>query len=106
MPRRRTPVPCLDCGTPTTNGSRCTRCTKTQQSARNRRRTWYHGNWQTTRAKVKAQHIADHGLTCPGWNRPAHPVATPADLTVDHVTNRTTTDGLTCLCRACNAAKG
>lgn len=93
--------PCLDCRQPTT-GTRCPTCQTTRTNNRNRRRTWYHGTWQTTRRAVLTAWRAEHGNWCPGWNRPAHPAT---DLTVDHVNPRDP-HTLGVLCRACNGSKG
>ena len=90
MPNR----PCLDCNQPTNNGTRCPRCQQTLNARRWARRTHYHGNWRKTSRDLRAQqpYCSQCGAT--------------QDLTVDHITPRTTTDGLDVLCRTCNSRKG
>lgn len=87
--------PCLDCGTLTPR-TRCPRCEQQRQTQRNRRRTHYHGDWQTQSARARAAWVAEHGWVCPGFNRPPHPATT---LQLDHTT------GLV-LCHRCNVAAG
>ena len=57
-------------------------------------RPWYHGDW----ARLRKQAIQKHPWCA--W------CGATADLTVDHVTNRSVADGLQVLCRKCNSAKG
>jgi 5-methylcytosine-specific restriction protein A len=102
----RIPRPCLSCGTPTRNTTRCNRCggdrTPTRQGYGNAERT--------RRAAVVQQWRAQHGDVCPGWQRPAHAVSPPNKLTADHV--RAVARGgsqqgaLQVLCLRCNGAKG
>jgi len=108
MPRR----PCLDCGTLTSNPSRC----DTHQALWNRKRDQQRGSatargygsaWQRTANRVLAQHRAVYGDWCPGWQCEAHPAR---DLTVDHIVPRSrggsdTRENLAVLCRSCNGAK-
>jgi hypothetical protein len=55
---------------------------------------------------VVAAHIAQHGNTCPGFDRAAHP---SNDLTADHLVPRSRGGiggPLRVLCRSCNARRG
>ena len=92
MPTR----PCLNCGTLTTNPSRCTNCTKQRDAQRNARRTWYQSGWQQRSKRARDAWVAEHGWTCPGVGRPAHPATS---LTLDHTTGKV-------LCLRCNVAAG
>ena len=92
MPTR----PCLNCGTLTTNPSRCANCTKQHDAQRNQRRVHYHGAWQRTSKQARDAWVAEHGWTCPGHGRPAHPAIS---LTLDHTTGKV-------LCLRCNVAAG
>jgi 5-methylcytosine-specific restriction protein A len=96
------PRPCLNCGTLTSNRTRCATCESEHQSARNQRRVHYHGDWQRTSKQARDAWVNEHGWVCPGYGRQAHPAT---DLTVDHVTPRDDTT-LTVLCRSCNSRKG
>jgi hypothetical protein len=80
---------CLDCGR-LTDSTRCHTCHRRKRNNR------YGGNWTTRSRTTIAAHLATHGPTCPGWQRPPHPI-NAADLTLDHETG--------VLCRACNSAK-
>lgn len=95
MPTRR----CLDC-TALTTATRCTLCTRRHKQIRNADRP--------IARQVIANHLAEHGPTCPGYQRPPHPV-NPADLTADHTTplarGGTNTGPRAALCRSCNSAK-
>ena len=87
--------PCLQCGVPTT-ATRCPTCQRQQDRARNARRTWYHHGWEKRSRRARTAWIAEHGMTCPGHNRPPH----PADqLTLDHTTGKV-------LCLTCNINAG
>lgn len=96
--------PCLTCGTPA-NGTRCPTHEQQHQASRNQRRTWYHGDWTRRSREARAEHLANHGPVCPGYQRPPHPVR-PDQLTLDHVDPRQSSAGLTVLCRSCNSRKG
>lgn len=89
--------PCLTCGTPA-NGTRCPTHQAQHQAKRNQRRTWYHGDWEQRSKQARAQHLANHGPTCPGYQRPPHPVR-PDQLQLDHTTGHV-------LCNTCNVAAG
>lgn len=95
--------PCLDCGQPTRNGSRCVPCDADPTAVRNRRRT---GPWQALSRSVIAEHLEQHGPICPGWRRSMHRVD-PADLTTDHIDPDGPDHPTNCqvLCRPCNSAK-
>lgn len=85
--------PCLGCSKPTRNGSRCHTCEQARQRTRNANRQHYKGNWQKlSREARQAQPWCTYcGAT--------------TDLTLDHVTPRSTVDGLVVACRSCNARK-
>ena len=91
-----TTKPCLNCGRLTTNTTRCDQCTKAHTAARNRRRTWYQGDWARRSSETRAAWVAEHGWVCPGHQRPAHGAR---DLELDHTTGRV-------LCHRCNVAAG
>ena len=58
------------------------------------------------RALTVAAWVAEHGWTCPGWQRPAHH---SRDLTAAHtiaVALGGARSPLTVLCRSCNSAQG
>lgn len=100
--------PCLDCGT-LAPSTRCTACARPRERARTqakRQRRPYTSTEQRRRADTVSAWRAQHGNTCPGWRRPAHPAA---DLTADHldpVGAGGREDGpLTVLCRSCNSRK-
>ncbi|MFC1410499.1 HNH endonuclease [Streptacidiphilus sp. N1-12] len=104
--------PCLNCGTPTRNASRCDRCQAVWQQQRDQVRgsahqRGYDGAWQRTAAAAVAAHRAAHGDWCPGWQVPAHPAS---DLTGDHIVAKAnggtdSSDNVQVLCRGCNARK-
>jgi hypothetical protein len=56
----------------------------------------YNGTWRTTSKQAIAHHTQQHGMMCPGWQRPPHP-AHDGDLVTDH--------DVGVLCRACNGVK-
>lgn len=95
------PRPCLECGTPS-NGTRCPSCEARKQQTRNQARPHLQGDWPALSRQLRAEHVAQHGWTCPGWHTPPHP---STDLTVDHILARTNTEGYRVLCRSCNARK-
>jgi 5-methylcytosine-specific restriction protein A len=102
----RMPRPCLTCGRPTRNASRCQGCggdrTPTRQGYGNAERR--------RRADVVQQHRELYGDICPGWQRPAHAVIPPNRLSADHVRAVARGGGqhgaLQVLCLQCNGAKG
>lgn len=66
--------------------------------------------WKRIAHAAIDDHVATHGLICPGWGRPPHPVASAADFTADHIVARASggTDdpsNVAVLCRPCNSAK-
>lgn len=68
--------------------------------------------WLRLRDNAVRAHVAEHGWTCPGWNRPPHQVE-PGSLTGDHITSRSAAPerrldpaNISVLCLSCNAAKG
>lgn len=103
--RMATPRPCSSCGTPTV-GTRCRSCQAQADRTRNRARTHYHGDWRTVARTVVDAWVERHGLTCPGWDTPPHPVPTRRALCCDHVEGGTRAAGLAVLCRSCNSRKG
>lgn len=107
-PRSRLPAPCLDCGLPTTQGSRCKACEAAHQAARWGRRGITTPD-RARRAATVAQWVVDHGQWCPGWGRPGHGVVPPNVLTADHVKpialGGNPMGQLAVLCRECNGRK-
>lgn len=95
MPRR----PCLNsCGNlAKPGGPRCTECERDHQRHRNATRPQYAGSWATDAKQAIANHRAQHGDVCPGWQRAPHPI-TATEWTCDH--------DLGPLCRSCNGSKG
>lgn len=98
--------PCLDCGALST-GSRCPIHQAVRDNERYSRRTRQRPHAERMRrARVVAQHRAEHGDLCPGWKRPPHP---SADLTADHVipvaAGGNEQGQLAVLCRPCNSSK-
>ena len=76
---RRTLRPCLICGTLIRTGSYCDECDPRRSGP----------EWQTTSRLIRARHVAEHGLVCPGLpgiDHPAHPVASISELSVHHIT--------------------
>jgi 5-methylcytosine-specific restriction protein A len=109
MPSR----PCLECGGLFTPGggltSRCRIHTRARQRATTRvkrARRPYTAAERTRRAAAVAEHRANYGDVCPGWQRPPHPAR---DLTADHVlpvaAGGAEHGPLSVLCRKCNSAK-
>lgn len=95
------PRPCLDCGTPTRNGSRCPRCAGARGRARDRIRgsataRGYNSQWAARSQRLREQHLIQHGSVCPGWGRPAHRCP-PDELVLDH--------DVGILCVRCNSRK-
>lgn len=88
---------CIDCGTPTPR-TRCPDCQRNHDHNRNARRTQYQGDWPKLSRQAREQWLATHGLVCPGWEVPTHPVNSIADLHLDH-------SGVP-LCARCNGRKG
>ena len=86
----------------------CHRCDRTDQHGHpspTSRASWNRAERERRAAAVQAW-VAEHGWTCPGWQRPAHP---SRDLTAAHrvaVVNGGTTSPLTVLCRSCNSRQG
>lgn len=89
--------PCLDCGKPTHEGSRCGSCKRAQDRARwQTKRNRYDTEWRKHSKQLRDAHIAACGWWCPGWG-PTHPSHASTDLVVDH------DDGV--MCRSANALK-
>ena len=100
--------PCLDCGAPTTNGTRCPPCA----SARNRQRDKHRGNrhkrgYTSAWARIATQVTTTIGqcIDC------GHQGSKDNPLTADHIIPKAAggTDhpsNLTARCRRCNSAKG
>lgn len=99
--------PCLDCGRLST-GTRCPEHTTAQGRLRKQRPT----NLTRTqpererRARAVAQHRAQHGNVCPGYEVEPHAAT---DLTADHVVSveqgGDPNGELQILCRRCNGRK-
>jgi 5-methylcytosine-specific restriction enzyme A len=99
--------PCLDCGKTVRGKPRCRDChTRVDQTKRARRPDLDDAH-ERERRRLVADHRANVGDWCPGWERrPAHP---SADLTADHV-KEVAAGGrpggqLVVRCRSCNAAR-
>lgn len=100
--------PCLDCGALSPN-SRCPAHTRAQtqryDQAKRIRRPHTHAE-DVRRAKAVAEHRAQFGDWCPGYNRPPH---LSTDLTADHpiavARGGAEDQPLTVLCRPCNSSK-
>src|SRR5450759_3585252 len=81
--------PCLDCGRlvePPWNRCELHRKgydrPKYRGSAASR---GYGSDHQRLRTQVLREHVARHGLVCPGWLVPPHPVTHSSELQLDHV---------------------
>jgi len=77
-----------------------------KQQARNATRSHYRGDWQALRRKIMKQWLTTHGPICAGVPELAHAPHHSTDLTVDHITARTGTDGYRVICRSINSSKG
>lgn len=85
--------PCIECGT-VADGTRCTRCRKARERARNAARPHYDSTWRRISAAARRAQP---------WCTRCHATE---DLTVDHVDPRSLSAGVQVLCRVCNAVKG
>lgn len=102
--------PCINCGNPTNQRTRCDTCT----SAANRTRgsataRGYNHAWQQASTQAIRDWVNTNGWTCPGWRRPTHDVQ-PGQLTGDHAIALANggprlPDHIAILCRPCNSAK-
>lgn len=95
------PRHCLDCGTLTRHGSRCTPC------ANRHHRHAYGGTWRKT---SKTQRRLNPFCQCLGQcGRHAGICGSIHDLTADHIKpvahGGTASDGVITMCRSCNSAK-
>jgi len=99
------PRPCLRCGVPTLNGSRCLDCNRGLQRAAHNP-AYDRSDWRELRTQVLADWRGRHGDWCPGFGRAGH---ASSDLTVDHVTSLANGGALLgptqVLCRGCNTRK-
>lgn len=92
------PKPCLACGTPTTNGSRCNDCEIEHQATRNAKRTHYKGDY-----KKRAKAVRDTAAIChicgegPRYGDP---------FQADHLIPADPTSPLAPAHRTCNARRG
>ena len=99
MPQR----PCIKCGGPTPNPTRCEPCRRAYERGRSKqrgRREEYAGGWRHHSQQLRIEWITIHGYHCPGWTMPNYPGHGPhpaTDLVVDH--------DLGVLCRSCNSSK-
>jgi 5-methylcytosine-specific restriction enzyme A len=100
---------CLDCGA-LSEQSRCLAHRRGKEQARGSAAArGYDARYRRLRKAVIEAHVARFGWTCPGFNRPAHPVA-PEGLTADHVQplsrgGESTRANLAGLCLSCNVSK-
>lgn len=102
---------CLDCRI-LCNTPRCKKCQGVYERARGQKkragRPYTHAERVRRAATVQAW-VQQHGWTCPGWQRPPHPVAAGA-LAADHphAVGAGGDEGqpLAVLCIVCNGAKG
>jgi len=92
------PKPCLTCGDPTTNGSRCTDCEAERQHDRNARRTHYKGDYKKLAAQVRAN--AYQCWICGGVGKPDDP------WQADHLIPGDPNSPLRAAHRSCNARRG
>lgn len=92
------PKPCLTCGDPTPNGSRCQECEAERQANRNARRTHYKGDYKKLAAQVRA--YAVQCWICGEGHRHDDP------WQADHVTPGDPTSELRAAHRTCNARRG
>lgn len=92
------PRPCLTCGDPTTNGTRCIDCEQEKQRKRNARRDHYKGDYKRLAAAVRANAITCH--LCGEGARPDDP------WQADHLTPGDPNSPLAAAHRTCNASKG
>ena len=99
MPQR----PCIKCGGPTPNPTRCEPCRRAYERGRYKARPpreEYAGGWRHYSQQLRLEWITIHGYHCPGWTMPNYPGHGPhpaTDLVVDH--------DLGILCRSCNSSK-
>jgi hypothetical protein len=92
------PTVCLDCGTPTRNGSRCPRC---QRAYAQRHRTRYSTAERRRMRQTVADWVTAHGYLCVGYRRDSHPAT---NLVADHIISVRAREGgpLRVLCADCN----
>src|SRR5688500_19655508 len=96
---------CIQCGEPTTNGSRCVRCNRGyHRGVRNRLHT--RPEWRHHRKRVLAAHRERYGDTCPAYLVSPH---SSTRLSVDHIRPLSKGGALLgptqVLCVACNSRK-
>lgn len=93
------PKPCLGCGVPTTNGSRCPSCKALAAQV-------YDADW---RELSKRERAAEPWCHCQGCSLHDGPCGSVEDLTLDHVVpvarGGTAAMGTVVLCQRCNTAK-
>jgi hypothetical protein len=84
------PRPCLDCGTPTGDGSRCPPCERTRDAARG---TTTQRGYGTSHQRARRQHAAAFrpGQPCARCGRP---IATLEQADLGHNDDRTGYNGL------------
>lgn len=100
--------PCLVRGCPrVTEGSRCS--VHRLRPQRKAQAPIPHAE-RKRRRLLREEHVARHGLVCPGYARPPHRVASIRELSADHITPTSMggpMDGpLRVLCARCNAGRG
>lgn len=102
---------CLECGQLTSRPSRrglCPECMAEWEQQRPSRAVYDNPRWRALSRRAIDRWVLEHGWTCPGWQRPAHP---SHDLTGDHATALAASGeafdpaNVGILCRACNGRK-
>ena len=108
--RHKLRTTCIDCGAIIDEGTRCGGCSsKYEKEVRGTpAERGYDAGWVALRVEVVREWVQAHGWVCPGYKRPAHPVA---ELEGDHIIplaegGTSTKDNCGVLCPSCNARKG
>ncbi len=92
------PRPCIGCGEPTTNGTRCRDCETERQATRNAKRIHYKGDYKRIAQQVRANAAQCH--LCGEGAKPDDP------WTADHINPGDPTSPLAAAHRSCNSRKG
>jgi hypothetical protein len=78
--------PCLDCGNPTHEGTRCPQCRRARDREKYERgRSTDLPGWRKISRRVREQWIDQRGLVCPSFERPAHSVPHISKITVHKI---------------------